>query len=110
MCLYIYIYPFPILFPFRLLQNIKQSSLCYIVGLCRLSILHIVVYICQPQTPNLLLSLPFPLGNYKFILCESFCFVNKLICPLFKALNVSMIISESMRVAANGMISFLMAE
>ena len=30
---------FQILFPFRLLQNIEQSSLCYTVGPCWLSIL-----------------------------------------------------------------------
>ena len=30
---------FQILFPFRLLQNIEQSSLCYTVGPCLLSIL-----------------------------------------------------------------------
>ena len=46
---------FQILFPFRLLQNTEQSSLRYIVGPCWLSILNIVVYICQSQTPNLFL-------------------------------------------------------
>ena len=30
---------FQVLFPFRLLQNIEQSSLCYAVGPCWLSIL-----------------------------------------------------------------------
>ena len=30
--------PFQILFPFRLLHNIEQSSLCYMVGSCWLSI------------------------------------------------------------------------
>ena len=38
---------FQILFPFRLLQNIEQSSLCYTVGPCWLSVLNIVVCICQ---------------------------------------------------------------
>ena len=37
---------FQIPFPFRLLQNIEQSSLCYTVGPCWLSILYIVVCIC----------------------------------------------------------------
>ena len=32
---------FQILSPFRLLQNIEQSSLCYTVGPCGLSILNI---------------------------------------------------------------------
>ena len=47
---------FQILFPYRLLQNIEYSSLWYTVGPCCLSILHITVYICWFQTPNL--SLP----------------------------------------------------
>ena len=38
---------FQILFPFRLLQNIEQSSLCYTVGPCLLSILNIAVCVCQ---------------------------------------------------------------
>ena len=42
---------FQILFPFRLLQSIKQNSLCYIINLCWFSILNIVVYICS--VPNL---------------------------------------------------------
>ena len=46
---------FQILFPFRLLQNIEQSSLCYTVGPCWLSILNIAVLniaicTCQSQT------------------------------------------------------------
>ena len=41
-----YIYFFQILFPYRLLQNIEYSSLCYTVGPCWLSILYIVVHIC----------------------------------------------------------------
>ena len=38
---------FQILFPFRLLQNVGQSSLCYTGDPCWLSILNIVVCICQ---------------------------------------------------------------
>ena len=34
---------FQILFPFRLLHNIEQSSLCYTVGPCWFSILNIAV-------------------------------------------------------------------
>ena len=34
---------FQILFPFRLSDNIEQSSLCYTVGPCWLSILNIAV-------------------------------------------------------------------
>ena len=38
---------FQILFPFKLLHNIEQSSLCYTVGPCCLSILNIAVCTCQ---------------------------------------------------------------
>ena len=41
---------FQILFPFRLLQNTEQSSLCYTVGPCLLSILNIAVCTCQSQS------------------------------------------------------------
>ena len=39
-----------IFFPFRLLQNIKQSSQCYTVGPCWLSILNIIH--ANPKLPN----------------------------------------------------------
>ena len=39
----LYIHSFSDSFPYRLLENIKYSSLCYIVGPCWLSILYIVV-------------------------------------------------------------------
>ena len=52
---------FEILFPFRLLQNIEQSSLCCTVGSCWLSILKIVVCIYLSQTHNLSLPTTFPL-------------------------------------------------
>ena len=42
---------FQIIFPFRLLYNIKQSSLCYTVGPFWLSILNAAVCECQSQTP-----------------------------------------------------------
>ena len=47
---------FQILFPFGLLHNFEQSSLCYTVGPCWLSILNTAVCTCQFQTPRL--SLP----------------------------------------------------
>ena len=37
---------FQILYPYRLLQNIEYSSLCYTVGPCALSILYIIVCVC----------------------------------------------------------------
>ena len=63
---------FQIIFPFKLLQCIEQSSLCYTVSACRLSIFNIAVCICWSQTPQLSLPSSFPSGNYKFLLyiCE----------------------------------------
>ena len=43
---------FQILFPFKLLHGIEQSSLCYAVGPCWLFILNIAVYTCRSQTSN----------------------------------------------------------
>ena len=43
---------FWISFPFRSLQSIACSSLYCIIGSHQLSILYIVVYICQSQSPN----------------------------------------------------------
>ena len=51
---YIYIF-FQIFFSYRLLQNVEFSSLCSTVGLCWLSILDIVVYICSLQKGRALL-------------------------------------------------------
>ena len=45
---------FQILFLFRLLQSIEQSSLCYIVSPCLLFVLNIAVRLCQSQTSNLI--------------------------------------------------------
>ena len=42
--------------PSRLPYNIEQSSMCYTVGSCWLSILNIAVCACQFQTPNLSLA------------------------------------------------------
>ena len=36
--------------PYRLPHNIEESSLCYTVGPCWLSILNMVVWACPPQT------------------------------------------------------------
>ena len=46
----------------------KQSSLCYPVSPCWLSILNIVVCTCQSQTSNPSLFPSRPLSNHKFIL------------------------------------------
>ena len=129
--LYIYIHVsilFQILFPFRLFQNIEQSFLCYTVGRCWLSILNIAVCTCLSQTPNPS-PRPFAPRNHKFVLWVCFYFVNKFTCIFFFFFldsaykwyhmifvfvwltSLSMIISGSIHVAANGIISFyLMAE
>ena len=73
---------FQILFPFRLLQSIEQSSLCYTVGPRWLSILNTAVWTCQFQTPNLSLPPPSPLGN-KLVLWVCPCSANKFICIIF---------------------------
>ena len=59
---------FQIVFHFRLLQNIGQSSLCYTVDPCWLSILNTAVWTCQSQTLSLSPTTSFPPGNHKFIL------------------------------------------
>ena len=59
------------------------SPLCYTVS-HQLSVLYIVVYICQSQSPKL--SLPFFLtGVHTFVLyiCVCFCFANRFICTIF---------------------------
>ena len=89
-CTYMYIYPlfFKTLFPYRPLQSIEYSSLCYTVDPYSLSVLYIVV--CMP-TPTFQCMLLFPLptqlptGNHVCFphLWLFFCFVDKFICTLF---------------------------
>ena len=55
-------------FPFKSLQNPEQSSWSYTVGSHQLPFLYIlymvsIVYVCQSQSPNVILSL-FPLGSF----------------------------------------------
>ena len=85
---YIYIYPliFWISFPFRSPQSTEQSSLCYTVGSHQLSILYIVVCICQFQSPNSSHHPFFPLRIlyiYSLCLYLYFCFANKIIYTIF---------------------------
>ena len=51
--MYISIFFFVIFPHYSLLQDIEYSSLCYTVGPCWLSVLYILVCICQYQTPSL---------------------------------------------------------
>ena len=69
--------------PFRLPGNIEQSSMCYPVGLCWLSVLNIAVCTCPSHTPQLSLPPILPHstpGNHKLVLeiCESVSVFNKL--------------------------------
>ena len=50
--MYTYIPCFWISFPFRSPQSTEQSSLCYTAGSHQLSILYIVVCICQSTSPT----------------------------------------------------------
>ena len=63
---YIYFFFFKILFPYRPLQSFKQSSMCCSAVSYYLSILYIVVYIHQSQSPNLSLPHLSP-DNHKFV-------------------------------------------
>ena len=105
------------------LQSIEQTSLCYTVGPYLLPILYIVVCICQSQSPTFSLP-PFPPCNPKFLhLWLYFCFVNKFICTHFLdstykwyhmvflflwLTSLSLTISRSIHVAANGIILFFL--
>ena len=57
---------FKILYPIRLLQNVEQSSLCYIVG--PLSVIHFKYRSVYLSLPNSLTIPPptLPPGNHKF--------------------------------------------
>ena len=70
---------FQIIFPFSLLQNIEQHSLCYRVGPCWLTVLNIACVHVNPN-PQSCLSPTHPPGNHKFSslsLWVCVCFLNK---------------------------------
>ena len=67
-----------ILFPFRLLDNIEQSSLCYTVGPCWLSILNVAVCTCQSPTFNVFLPFPLPTRGLFPSNCYFLFFFSKL--------------------------------
>ena len=76
---------FWISFPFRSPQSTEQSSLYYTVGSHQLSILYIVVYICQSQTLSSSHHPPPPWYPKvcSLYFCLYFCFANKFICITF---------------------------
>ena len=61
---------FHFLFRYGLSQGIEYSSLCYIVGLCCLSILYInILHLLIPNSQSFTRLLPLPHGNHRFVLC-----------------------------------------
>ena len=62
---------FQILFPFRLLHNIEQSSLCYTVGPCWLSFLFLLEYSCFSMLCQFLL---YSKMNQLYIYIYPLCF------------------------------------
>ena len=116
---------FQILFPYRSLQSIEQDSPCYSVGSYQSYILYIVVYICQSQCPNLSLPLPLlsPLVTTNLFSTSSvtqllFCkqvhlyhffgvHIQVILYSIYLFLtSLSMIISRSIHITANDIISF----
>ena len=112
------------LFPCGLLRITEWSSPCYPVGPCWLSITYIIACGCSSQTPNL--SFAPTTGNLKVYfqsLWACFCFVSLYLyyflldspCEwyhLFVFLCLTnftcMMIPRSIRVAANGLVLFLL--
>ena len=73
---------FQILFPIRLSQSTEQSSLCYTVGPCWLSILNIAVCACQSQTPSTYFALGTFLSTLQIFIAITEVFT--VIIPLFR--------------------------
>ena len=123
--LYIYIYPLSFGFPFHSGQHRALSSApCATGGPYWFSVSHILVCICQPQSPSVSLPLRFPLVIKACFLSLTLHFVDKLFAPLFESLHTrdliqhlsfstwltsfSTTISRPIPVAASGMISFFL--
>ena len=109
------IFFFQVFFPYRLLQNIEYSSLGCTVGPFLKSILYIAVCICWPQLPIYPSFLPLPFGNHVCFWCVRLYPFFKI--PLVNGIvwylpfsvwltSLSMIVSGSIHVATNGIISF----
>ena len=76
----IYIYEF---FSMWFIPGRKYSTLFYPFGPCCLSILYIIVCICQLQTLHPFFPHPLSLGNCESVLCLRVCFIDRFLCVLF---------------------------
>ena len=86
---------FQIIFPYRSLQSIEQSSLCYTLGPIQLFSLYTVLSICQSQSPNLSLPLFHPqvtISLFSIIHNTSSVLQISLSVPFLKILHISTII------------------
>ena len=84
---YIYTHLSPLFwtsFSFRSPQSTEQSSLYYMVGSQQLSVLYIVVYICQSQSSNLSQAhLPFGIRTFVLYICVLISALHKTIYTIF---------------------------
>ena len=84
-----YVFFFKILFHYRLLQDIKNVSLCYTLGPC---LFYRQRYISINYKFQIDPSITFPFGNHKFVSYVYFYFVNKLFESLLYSPHISDII------------------
>ena len=120
--IHIYTFFFKLFSTVFLSQDFEYSSLCYrtlffIHPIC--TSLHLLI----PNSHSIHSPAPFPLGNHESILWLWICFKDKFVCVMLQVLHVSdiigclsfsfwltslsMIISRSVHIAANGNASFL---
>ena len=112
---------FHILFHYGLSQDVEYSSLCYAIGTC-LSILYTFAS-ANPRLPVLCSYTSLTLGNHEFVIvsgslvlfCRYFCFCSildstykwyHLTFVSLKYFTYSLVISRSIHVAVNGIISY----
>ena len=96
---------FWISFPFRSLQSINQSSLCYTVNSHQSSILYIIVYICQPYSPKSCQPLPRSISLHSF--STSFSLLCSPSAKLEQHLDQKMLLSFLLFIVFLSRISYL---
>ena len=87
MAIYIYVF-----FSMWFIPGRKYSTLFYPFGPCCLSILYIIVCICQLQTLHPFFPHPLSLGNCESVLCLRVCFIDRFLCVLFQVPHLSDVI------------------